>query len=96
MTAIVCASGWTAPNSPMPNADSERARLPILKVFSAKDGEALYRSYLVKWKDQEAVVTDTMAKTTFKAGDTATVLVMKHKYPGGKPGPDLLSFALMP
>ena len=47
----------------------------ILKVFSAEDGGAKYKAYLVKWKNQEVVVTD-MFGSNLKEGDTMKVMVM--------------------
>ena len=67
----------------------------VLKVFSARDGNAVFREYLVKWKDQEVVVKDPLVKTDFHDGDTILVLVIRNKYPSGKPGPDLLSFLVV-
>ena len=88
--------GWTAANSLTPKAEAESTQLKVLKVFTAKDGEALYRAYLVKWTDQEVIVPDTLVKSNYQVGDTATVVVMRHKFPNEKPGPDLLSFAMEP
>ena len=47
-------------------------QLEVLKVFSAKDGNAIYKSYLVKWKDQEVVVGDSLARTNYKEGEVMT------------------------
>ena len=91
---LIFTVGWTAANSLTPKADSESAQLKGLKVFTAKDGEALYRAYLVKWRDQEVIVPDILVKTNYQAGDTATVIVMRHKFPNEQPGPELLSFAM--
>ena len=35
----------------------------IVKVFTAKDGEALFRAYVVTWKGNEVVVQDPLAAT---------------------------------
>jgi len=91
ITIIVCTVGWSGAR-PLPSPDWEEAQLKVLKVFSAHDGDAVFREYLVNWKDQEVVVKDPLVKTNYNAGDTIPVLVMKLKYPNGKPGPDLLSF----
>jgi hypothetical protein len=68
----------------------------VLKVFSAKDGEAIFRAYVVEWKGQEVVVSDTLAKTKYNVGDTVGVLVMNHPFPQGKEDYRLLHFAIVP
>jgi hypothetical protein len=93
---LICAAGWAFARPATPGSSYERADLQVLKVFSADDDGAVFRSYLVSWKGQEVIVSDNLAKTDFHVGDTATVLVMKNKYPLGKAGPDLLSFAVVP
>src|SRR5689334_5008694 len=52
-------------------------QLPVLKIFTAKDGEHSFLAYLVKWKGAEVVVSDTLARSSYKVGDTLPVLVMK-------------------
>lgn len=47
----------------------------VLKVFSAEGGGAKYRAYLVKWKNQEVVVTDMFGGPELKEGDTAKIMV---------------------
>lgn len=70
--------------------------LEVLKVYSALDGDAIYRSYLVKWKDQEVVVTDTLVRTEYKEGDKITIVAMAHSYPNGDEDYGLLSFEVAP
>ena len=96
LALIMCAAGWAVARSFTPAEGWERAELPVLKVFSARDGDAVFRAYLVNWKGQEVVVRDTLVKTDYRVGDIVSVLVMKHKFPNGKVGPDLLSFAVVP
>ena len=95
MTILLCAFGWSVARPPTPEEGWENAQLQVLKVFSARDGDAIFRAYMVNWKGQEVVVRDTLAKSDYHVGDTAPVLVMKHKYPNGKVGPDLLSFEVV-
>jgi hypothetical protein len=95
ITIIVCTVGWSAAR-PLPMPDNSRENLKVLKVFSAHDGEAVFREYLVNWKDQDVVVQDTLIQTNYQVGDTIPVLVITNKYPHGKPGPDLLSFHVVP
>jgi hypothetical protein len=47
----------------------------VLKVFSAEGGGAKYKAYLVKWKNQEVVVTDMYGGPELKEGDTVKVMV---------------------
>lgn len=74
----------------------ERVELKVLKVYSAQDGEAIFRAYVVEWKGQEVVVSDTLAKTKFNVGDMVGVLVMNHPFPQGKENYRLLHFAIVP
>lgn len=74
----------------------ERFTTKVLQVFSAKDGEAVFRAYLVSWKDQEVVVSDTLAKTNYKVGDTVTVLAMNHPFPRNAEPYRLLGFSIVP
>jgi len=59
----------------------EMTDVTVLKVFSAKDGGAKYKAYLVQWKNQEVVVTD-MFGSEFKKGDTMKIMVMVITPPG--------------
>lgn len=49
----------------------------VLKVYSAKDGNHRFVAYLVKWKDSEVIVSDPLAKSVYKVGDTITFLAQK-------------------
>jgi len=68
----------------------------VLKVFAAKDDKAIFRAYLVTWKDQEVVVSDTLAKSDYKEGDTISVLAMNHPFPQGQESYRLLAFTVVP
>ena len=93
-TIVFCivASGCARP--PMP--EFSRVELKVIKVFSARDGDAVFHAYLVNWKDQDVVVDDGLTKTDYHVGDTIPVLVTKVKanYPGAKPGSDILAFSV--
>lgn len=73
------------------SSGSGRVELKVLKVFSAKDGDAVFRAYQVRWKDQDVVAADTLAKTDYHEGDNAPVMVMKLPSPYG----EMLSFRIM-
>ncbi len=75
-----------------PQGSHERFGSEVLKVFSAKDGDAVFRAYLVKWKGQEVIASDPLVMTDYQVGDQITVLVINLPYPKGKIGPRLLSF----
>jgi hypothetical protein len=77
-------------------APPERLELKVLKVFEAKDGEAVFRAYLVRWKNQEVIVSDPLARSNHKEGDTITVLAMNHPFPQGKEPYRLLGFTVIP
>ena len=74
----------------------ERLDLVVIKVYSAKDGDALFRAYVVKWKDQEVIVSDTLVRTNYKEGDTIPVLAMNHPFPRGQEAHRLLAFTVVP
>ena len=50
---------------------------PVLKVYSAKDGDHRFVAYVVKWKNSEVVVSDPLAKSDFKIGDKIWFLAQK-------------------
>jgi hypothetical protein len=73
----------------------ERLEVKVLKVFAAKDGDAIFRSYLIKWKNQEVVVSDPLATSNYKEGDTITVLTMNLPFPQNKEAHRLLAFTVV-
>jgi len=79
-----------------PSSSNERLKAEVLKVFSAKDGDALFRAYLVKWKGQEIVASDQLVKSDYHVGDTIQVLAINLPFPNGQRGPRLLSFHVPP
>ena len=97
-TVLSLGAATTAPVTPTATAQGshESVELTVLKVFSAKDGEAIFRAYLVEWKGQEVIVDDTLAKTNYQAGEKATVLVMKSPFPNQAEAYDLLHFQVLP
>ena len=95
ITIIAGTVGWGVA-VPLASPETQRAQLKVVKVFSARDGDAVFREYLVNWKDQEVVVRDPLIQTDYHTGDTITVLVIRNKYPHDQPGPDLLSFLVVP
>jgi hypothetical protein len=86
----------TSAETVSPPGSNQRFKSEVLKVFSAKDGDALFRAYLVKWKGQEIIAGDPLVKTDYHVGDTITVLAMNLPFPKGQTGPRLLSFHVPP
>lgn len=74
----------------------ERFNAKVVRVISAQDGTAIFRAYIVKWKGQEVVASDSLARTNYKEGETIAVLVMNHPFPQGKEPHRLLSFSVLP
>jgi hypothetical protein len=95
LTSAVLLSAPATADTPA-RGSHERVDLKVLKVFSAKDGEAIFRAYVVEWKGQEVVVSDSLAKTRCQVDDTISVLVMKNPFPQGKEPYDLLHFTILP
>ena len=84
-------------------AEPPAARIPpqsfeakVLKVFAARDGEAIFRAYVVAWKEQEVIVSDPLAKSDYKEGDPITVLALNLPYPQGGEPHRLLAFSILP
>jgi len=95
ITIIAGTVVWSGARPLPPPEEWQEVQLKVVKVFAARDGGAVFREYLVNWKDQEVVVRDPLVQTDYQVGDDIPVLVMKHPYPGGKPGPGLLSFVVL-
>jgi hypothetical protein len=68
--------------------------LKVEKVFNAKDGDTTFRAYLVKWENQEVIVTDTISQSDYQVGDTMPVIVMKHYLSKEKNKSGLLGFEI--
>jgi hypothetical protein len=84
-------------SAPAPAAGWHKSvQLTVMKVFSARDGDALFRAYAVRWKDQEVVVSDPLVQSDYHVGDTITVLVMSQAYPMGREKYGLLAFQVIP
>lgn len=74
----------------------ERFETKVVKVFAASDGAAVFRAYVILWKGQEVIASDTLARTNYKEGDVITVLAMNHPFPQGKEPHRLLAFTVSP
>ncbi len=74
----------------------ETIETKVLKVYVAKDGNAEFRAYVVMWKGQEVVVSDLLARSNFKEGDTIKILAMRHGLALDGKQTEALSFQLLP
>jgi hypothetical protein len=74
----------------------ETIETKVLKVYEAKDGNADFRAYVVVWKGQEVVVSDPLARSNHKEGDTIKILAMRHGLARGEKGQETLSFQVLP
>jgi hypothetical protein len=61
----------------------ETVEAKVLKVLAVNDDGAKFRAYLVKWNDAEVVVSDPLAMTDKKAGDSITFMVHHSEIPQG-------------
>jgi hypothetical protein len=76
----------------VPNAPFSVPNLQVLKVYSVQDGPHVFRAYVVEWKGQEVIVSDPLAKSSYRVGDLMPTLVMKHAFPRGGEAHGLLHF----
>ncbi len=53
----------------------------VEKVFSAEKDGGRYRSYQVKWEDQEVVIADMFGSTNYEAGDEISFMVQILEMP---------------
>jgi hypothetical protein len=81
---------------PQPSATHWMATVKVLKVFSAKHGDAIFRAYLIRWQNQEVIAQDTLATSDYHVGDNISVLVITAPFPKGRKPYGLLSFHIMP
>jgi len=77
LSAFTAFAGDSLDVAPGISSSYDVVQLSVLKVFTAKDGENRFLAYLVKWKGSEVIVSDTLARSAYKVGDTMPVLVMK-------------------
>ncbi|MDD5774074.1 MAG: hypothetical protein PHX78_11480 [bacterium] len=87
---------WTTSEAYTSQSMHESFKAEVLKIFSAKEGDALFRVYVVKWKGQEVIADDPLVSSDYKVGDTATILMMDLPHPSGKANKRLLNFTIMP
>lgn len=94
---VSCSPGGEKGAAPR-SGSSEKILAPVLRVYSAKEGDYKFVAYVVKWKDAEIVVSDTLAQSDFHPGDTISFFSQKihlNKGVAGRPV-DTLSFQIIP
>jgi outer membrane lipoprotein-sorting protein len=92
-------TGFTKPvQIPTSNGSSsyEEVHAPVVKVFSTTDGDNKFIAYAVQWKGADVIVSDPLARSDYKVGDTIKFLA--QKIDGSKSGSSKftsLSFTLL-
>ena len=75
----------------MPKTSYTTSKATVLKVYSAADSGHNFIAYVVDRSGTEVVVSDPLAKSSYKVGDTIEYLDQKIDVDGTK----LLSFTLL-
>lgn len=70
------------------------AEAPILKVYAVEDGGHRFVAYLVQWKNSEVIVSDPLARSHFREGDTIRFIAQKVSLPGSSVKASILCFIL--
>src|ERR1051325_6112197 len=89
---------WRAGAQPTPSANGgyyETLDFKVLKVYAAKDGEHIFRAYLIDWHGQDVIARDPLAKVNAHTDDTIKVLVSHSPFPRGAESYGLLHFTAM-
>jgi hypothetical protein len=81
-------------NPPGVNSSYETLQSPVLKVYSVSDGEHNFVAYVVHWKEADVVVSDPLARSSYKVGDTIRFMVEKIQIEDPKGRVSSLSFTL--
>jgi hypothetical protein len=87
---------WAAERESPKLTDYQITRLKVVKVYYAKDGDAIFRAYAVKWKGQEAIASDDLAVTRYKVGDTINVMVITSPTHNGEGKEGIVQFRTSP
>jgi hypothetical protein len=74
---------------------SEKAEGEIVKVYSMEDQGAAFRAYVVKYKDNEVVVSDALAMTSKKVGDKIQFHIFRSEAPLGAKKVSTLKFEVL-
>jgi hypothetical protein len=97
LAAAAAAQQFTPPALPSGvKAGSETAEGEVVKVYSLEDQGAKYRSYAVKYKGGEVIVTDMLAMSNNKVGDKITFIVARVQAPVAGNTVQVMSFSIVP
>lgn len=80
----------------LPRGSYETVQAKVLKVFAVEDNGAIFRAYQVKWKDFDVVVSDILARSNKKEGDTITFTVNRMELHSRGNPTNVLSFMIFP
>ena len=53
----------------------------VLKIYSVKDGNAVFKAYVAMWKNQEVIVSDMGTQSNLKEGDPIKFMAMRLPLP---------------
>jgi hypothetical protein len=96
ISPVLFAQQFTPPALP-PGAkgSGERVESDVLKVYEMQDRGATFRAYVVKYKGNEVVVSDTLARSSKKVGDKIMFVVSRAELPLGTEKLHVLSFQIL-
>lgn len=95
VSGLVAFAAETLTVAPGITSSYDVVQSPVLKVYTAKDGKHRFVAYLVKWNDSEVIVSDPLAQSDYKVGNTISFLAQKTTVEKKDSGTvDSLSFTL--
>ena len=80
----------------LPRGSYGTVQAKVLKVFAVEDNGAIFRAYQVKWKNSDVIVSDTLATSNKKEGDTITFTVIRVELASRGNQTNTLSFMILP
>ena len=80
-SAVLTSVAWGQAPQPVPGlppgTQAERGEAEILKVYSIDDQGAKFRAYAIKYKGSEVIVSDDLARTSYKVGDKLDYMAIR-------------------
>ena len=92
---VLNVSAQTPPPPKEVQSTFDTVEAPVLKVFSAEEGQHRFVAYLVKWKDFEVIVSDPLANSHFQVGDKIHFMAQRVSLPGSAAQVSSLNFHLL-
>ena len=89
LIAILVANAVLAQQAPVPalppgaSASTETGEAEVLKVYAMEEQGAKFRAYVIKYKGNEVIVSDDLAKTNMKVGDKLSFVAIRIEVPSG-------------